>query len=186
MEHFTLRCKHCKKEYIYCTYGNGHEYGTEEGCSKEYCSECQKAIDNALKSIPIKFKPIKEKIIDEKEKQKIIQELESIKSEAEKKDCFHVVSLVNSKFDNVDRYTYDGKTYYVEYNDENPNDKYLSIEVEYDIINEKSTSKAWRTTTNSTFQHGRSFGSTFNVTTQELDMPKGSVFGQDFLNVKKD
>ena len=180
MQHFILRCKHCKKEYTYCTYGNGHEYGTEEGCSREYCSECQKAIDNALKSIPIKFRPIKEEVTDEKEKQKILQELESIKSEVEKKDCFNVVSLLNSKFDNIDRYTYNGKTYYVEYDDENPNDKHLSIEVEYDIINEKSTSKVWRTTNNNTFQHGRSCGSIFKVTEQKLDRPTGNLFWQDF------
>ena len=47
MQHYRLRCKHCGKEYTYCTYGNGPEYGTQEGCSMEYCAECQKAIDEA-------------------------------------------------------------------------------------------------------------------------------------------
>ena len=51
MQHFRLRCKHCYKEYVYCTYGNGPEYGTEAGCSREYCAECQKAIDDALGKI---------------------------------------------------------------------------------------------------------------------------------------
>ena len=31
MQHLILRCKHCHKEYTYCTYGNGPEFGTEEG-----------------------------------------------------------------------------------------------------------------------------------------------------------
>ena len=35
MQHYRLRCKHCGKEYTYCTYGNGPEYGTQEGCSME-------------------------------------------------------------------------------------------------------------------------------------------------------
>lgn len=55
MQHFRLRCKHCGKEYTYCTYGNGPEYGTQEGCSMEYCAECQKAIDKALETIPRRY-----------------------------------------------------------------------------------------------------------------------------------
>lgn len=57
MQHFILRCKHCNKEYTYCTYGNGPEYGTEAGCSMEYCAECQKAIDEAFAKIKVKFEP---------------------------------------------------------------------------------------------------------------------------------
>ena len=57
MEHWILRCKHCQREYTYCTYGNGDCYGTEEGCSEEYCAECQKAIDEALSKILVKFEP---------------------------------------------------------------------------------------------------------------------------------
>ena len=57
MQHFKLRCKHCHTEYTYCTHGNGSEYGTEEGCSKEYCARCQKAIDNALAKIPVECQP---------------------------------------------------------------------------------------------------------------------------------
>ena len=178
MEHYILRCKHCKKEYTYCTYGN------EDGCSKEYCSECQKAINDALKSIPVKFKPVRARITDEKEKQKILKELENIKSEAEKNNIFNVVSLLTSNKDNIDRYTYNGKTYYVEYDDETPNDKCLSVEAEYDIINEKTTSKFWRATNKNTFQHGRSYGSIFKslevIPIQKLNMPDGQLLWNDY------
>lgn len=27
MEHIIRRCKHCNKEYTYCTYGNGTNWG---------------------------------------------------------------------------------------------------------------------------------------------------------------
>lgn len=157
MEHIKIRCKHCKKEYIYCTYGNGPEYGTEEGCSKEYCAECQQAIDNALANIPVKFKPIKVEITDEKEKKKILSQLYDIKTKAEKNDVFHVIRLNwgSSNYDNIDIYTYNSKTYYVEYNDDTPNDKHLLIEMEYDITAEKVTSKLWKTTHENSFQHGR-------------------------------
>ena len=39
MQHIYRRCKHCNKEYLYCTYGNGPEWGTEEYCSMDYCGE---------------------------------------------------------------------------------------------------------------------------------------------------
>lgn len=29
MQHIYRRCKHCNKEYFYCTYGNGPDWGTE-------------------------------------------------------------------------------------------------------------------------------------------------------------
>lgn len=161
MEHIIIRCNHCKKEYIYCTYGNGPEYGTEEGCSREYCAECQKAIDNALANIPVKFKPIKVKITDEEEKKKILTQLYDIKAKTEKSDVFHVIRLLNSNYDNIDICVCNSKTYYIEYNDDTPNDKHLSVEMEYDIIAEKTTSKLWKTTHGNTFQHGRSINNEF-------------------------
>ena len=71
MEHLILRCNHCKKQYTYCTYGNGPEYGTEKDCTKEYCAECANAINNALKSIPIRFEGRPVKITDSKEEERI-------------------------------------------------------------------------------------------------------------------
>lgn len=163
MEHIKIRCKHCKKEYIYCTYGNGPEYGTEEGCSEEYCAECQKAIDYALLNIPVKFKPVKVEITDEEEKKKILIQLYDIKAKIEKGDVSHMVALLNSDYDNIDMYICNSKTYYIEYNDNTPNDKHLSIEMEYDIIAGKTTSKLWKTTNKNTFQHGRGIVNAFKI-----------------------
>lgn len=55
MEHIYCRCKHCGKTYTYCTYGNGPAYGTQEGCSREYCGDCQTAINKALERIPRRY-----------------------------------------------------------------------------------------------------------------------------------
>ena len=55
MQHIYRRCKHCNKEYLYCTYGNGPDWGTEKYCSMDYCGECQKAIDDALSNIPERY-----------------------------------------------------------------------------------------------------------------------------------
>lgn len=49
MQLYTLRCKHCGRTYMYCTHYNDYGY------SKDYCSECQTAIDNALNKIPKKI-----------------------------------------------------------------------------------------------------------------------------------
>lgn len=69
MQHISCRCKHCGKSYTYCTYGNGPQFGTEEGCSMEYCGECQTAINEALSKIPVKFKPTLVPVTDEKTKE---------------------------------------------------------------------------------------------------------------------
>lgn len=162
MEHLILRCKHCKKEYTYCTYGNGPQYGTEEGCSKEYCAECQKAIDNALANIPVKFKPIKVEITDEEEKKKILTQLYDVKeAQEEKNGISNSIRLLNSEYDNIDIYVCNLKTYYIEYNDDTPDDKHLSVEMEYDIVAEKTTSKFWKTICENTFQYGCSIRKAF-------------------------
>ena len=69
MQHISCRCKHCGKSYSYCTYGNGPQFGTEEGCSMEYCGECQTAINDALSKIPVKFRPTLVPVTDEKTKE---------------------------------------------------------------------------------------------------------------------
>lgn len=153
MEHFTLRCKHCRKLYTYCTYGNGPEYGTEEGCSKEYCAECQTAINKALKEIPIKFKPIKVEIEDDA----LLKELLEIKNKHNGTPFSWIVSIVQGDYDNVDTYTHDGKTYYVQYNDDTPDDLHLFVEKEYDVANQKVTNNYWKTENGETYIHGRRF-----------------------------
>lgn len=70
MQHFRRRCKHCGKAYTYCTYGNGPEYGTQKGCSMDYCAECQNAIDDALAKKTIRIVK-KYTLVDAKEIERI-------------------------------------------------------------------------------------------------------------------
>ena len=67
MEHLIYRCKNCCKTYVYCTYGNGEEFGTEEGCTREYCAECGNAISKALHDIPRKYMSIRQLVTDKTE-----------------------------------------------------------------------------------------------------------------------
>ena len=145
MQHFHLRCKHCHREYTYCTYGNGPEYGTEAGCSMEYCAECKKAIDEALAAIPIKyswkFKEIKEP--------RIFDFLAKVKKEYldnEKHSVFPSIletSYFWDGYDNREDYRYKGRTYVVRWNDATPDKKIVTIKAEYDLIKKDFTGKAW-------------------------------------------
>ena len=188
MQHFILRCKHCGREYVYCTYGNGSDYGTEEGCSMDYCSDCQKAIDTALSAIPVKFRPCRKEITDEKEKEELFLRLSEIRSEYEKPGCFHVVSAMNSsEYDNVDSYMYKGCGYYIEYNDATPDEKHLSVDVEYDILKGKVGERIWRYDKPDSYIHGRSMKSLFvsfkHVSSIDLSEPSGLLFYNDFNKV---
>lgn len=71
MEHIICRCQNCQKSYTYCTYGNGPQFGTDEGCTREYCAECAKAIQEVLHRIPRKYMGIRQKITDPKEIERI-------------------------------------------------------------------------------------------------------------------
>ena len=147
MQHFILRCKHCQKEYTYCTYGNGPEYGTEAGCSMEYCAECQKAFDDAFANIKVKFEP---RYVEIQPTFGLDAILENIKKEQQKDTSFPpVIAYRNSDngYENVEEYTHKGKTFHVEYDDGGK--KHYFILVEYDIENKKfNVNKPWRAENN--------------------------------------
>lgn len=139
MQHWKLRCKHCQKQYVYCTYGNGPEYGTEAGCSKEYCAECQKAIDDALNNIPVKFASR----LVEIEEPNLFPVLDKIKEEHEKNAVFNCMRVTYGEYDVEDKYTHDFKIYWVKYNLDTPNEKHLFVEQEFDIFKRELTGKSW-------------------------------------------
>lgn len=180
MQHFILRCKHCQKEYVYCTYGNGPEYGTEDGCSMDYCPECQKAIDEALRKIPIKFEgrfqPINEPLL--------FPLFSKIRN-----DVVGVYKIYYcGKYDNCDTYTHNGLKFNVEYNDNTPNDRHISVEMEYDLIEKKFTGKPWKGESKDSYIHGRNtsreIASAINGKTYEpkpMPEPTGILFFNDVV-----
>ena len=148
MQHFRLRCKHCQKEYTYCTYGNGPEYSTEEGCSMEYCAECQKAIDKTLGKIPVKFKSKQMEIKEDR----LFPLFDKIKIEVEKERkksvyfdaCICVGHAEASNYDIIEEYHHDGIHYFVKWIDESPDDKHIFVDMEYDIKKKKFTGQPWK------------------------------------------
>ena len=160
MQHLRIRCKHCQREYTYCTYGNGPEYGTESGCSMEYCADCQKAIDEALGKIPKKYTwrwldicptfGLLEALAETKEKVEKARN-ESVLLTAVPNDFFY------SPYDNVDIYVRDGVEYMVVWNDSTPNNKHVLVKMEYDLTHDCFTDNAWRTDKREAYCHTRPF-----------------------------
>ena len=143
MQHYILRCKHCHKEYTYCTYGNGPEYGTEFGCSMDYCAECQSAIDNALSQITKKFEA-RDLEIDQPG---LFSVFDKIRAEEEKKEKLwpniHRVGECGD-YDNAEIYIHDRKKFYVRWNDDTPAEKHIFISMEYDLLNNEFTKNPWK------------------------------------------
>ena len=142
MQHIRRRCKHCGKEYTYCTYGNGPEYGTQEGCSMDYCAECQKAIDDALAKIPLRIVK-KYTLVDAKEIERISKTFEE-----EKEKYYSTPKLINAarmipdwNCESVEMCYIDRTEYYkcVEYD----GTILYKVAVEYDVIEEKFTGKKY-------------------------------------------
>lgn len=146
MQHWILRCKHCNREYVYCTYGNGPEYGTEEGCSQEYCAECQKAINDSLSKIPVKYREHLEEIDFTPE---LIEAFKKLKNKRENDETGVFPSVTcyvpdPTDYDVIEQYQYKNRRYEVKYYEGTPEDRHLFAIMEYDIINDKPTGKPWR------------------------------------------
>lgn len=197
MQHFILRCKHCQKEYTYCTYGNGPDYGTEEGCSMEYCAECQKAIDKAFSVIPVKFKPerkeIKEPLLLELFS-KIREEEQQKKKEEEEKNKigFPVIcySTDPDNYDNIETYIHKNKKYQVKWNDKTPDKKHLFVFMEYDILKGCFTKRPWRYDEKDSYSFHRNAwkmmlkplteNDTKPIPVEPMSMPIGNLFFMDW------
>ena len=191
MEHLIIRCKHCHKEYTYCTYGNGPEYGTEEGCSMEYCAECQKAIDNALGKIPLKFRhefvPINEPLL-----LPVFQEIKSSEAKYPPGLCWPTITRLFycGNYDNIDEYVHKGILYRVEWDDDKPEELHVSVDMEYDIENNKLTGNPWTTDEKDSYRHGRNSSKDLSRSLEKfaneklsvvpMGKPAGHLFFSDF------
>ena len=142
MQHCRRRCKHCGKAYTYCTYGNGPEYGTQEGCSMDYCAECQNAINDALAKIPLRIVK-KYTLVDAKEIERIskIFEEEKEKSYSTSKIFTSRTMIPGWNCESVEMCYIDRTEYYkcVEYD----GTILYKVAVEYDVIEEKFTGKKY-------------------------------------------
>lgn len=173
MEHLIRRCKHCQKEYTYCTYGNGPEYGTEEGCSMDYCAECQKAIDDALGKIPLKFchefVPINEPLL-----LPVFQEIKNNYAKHPSGLCWPMFTRMYccGNYDNIDEYIHNGILYRVEWDDDKPEELHVSVDMEYDIENKRLTGKPWITEEKDRYSHGRNSGKALERTFKEIEKVK--------------
>jgi hypothetical protein len=143
MQHIRRRCKHCGKAYTYCTYGNGPEYGTQEGCSMEYCAECQNAINDALAKIPLRIVKEYALVNDAKEIERVSEIFEE-----EKEKYYNTAKFLNLRkmipdwnCESVEMCYIDRTEYYkcVEYD----GSVSYKVAVEYDVIEEKFTGKKY-------------------------------------------
>lgn len=146
MQHLLRRCKHCGKTYTYCTYGNGPGYGTEPGCSMDYCADCQNAINDALAKIPIRY--IKKHIFvsDQEEitRLKTIFEDEKAKHYANENIIHAALMIPDWGFDEVEKCYIDWVEYYKCVEDDGRT--LFQVAMEYDTVEGKFTGKKYEET----------------------------------------
>ena len=145
MQHIYRRCKHCNKEYVYCTYGNGPDWGTEKHCSMDYCGECQKAINDALSNIPERYS-YKMEIIPKEDFDYINKTIDTQYLEYKKETSGNVFGLtqivIENEYDAVEG-CYIDYIYYTRGTKEN-GDIEIKQSMEYDLIDKKLTGKKYR------------------------------------------
>lgn len=143
MQHYVLRCKHCHKTYTYCTHGN------EDGCSMDYCGECQTAIDNALGKIKVKFEP---KFVEIKPTFGLPDLLNRIRENEKRHSENHsfnfpsiiCLNLPDCEYDNIEEFTHEGKTYRIAWDDGHDDELHYFIQMEYDIEKDAVTRNVWK------------------------------------------
>lgn len=189
MQHIKCRCKHCQKIYYFCTYGNGPSYGTESGCSQEYCGECQTAITEALSKIPVRFKPKFKEIIPSLGIDSMLGLIKEVKIKelgTKKMGLGDVVCYSDSEgYDNVETYNHTGKTFRIEWNDDTPNEKHYFIKMEWDVEKKGYTGNHWESDNYyDTYSFHRSMKPLISelmaVTANPLPKPTGELFSEPF------
>lgn len=181
MEHISRRCKHCNKEYTYCTYGNGPDWGTEKHCSMDYCGECQKAINDALSKIPVRYS-YKMELISKEEFDYVNKIIDTQYQEYKKETSGNVFGLTQSVIENeyvdIDG-CYFGHIYYTRGTKEN-GDIEIKQSMEYDLIDKKLTGKRYRFYDKPCNQYKPltllKFPSVELIKVKPLDPPTGKIF----------
>lgn len=146
MQHLELRCKHCGIRYTYCTYGNS------DGCSKEYCGECQTAINEALSKIPKKITKRIDYITDKAEKLRLdsVFDIEKKRYETNhllKEESSHsfpelIPVIGNWGYKSVECCYINGVEYYRCYNEDGTFD--IKAAKEFNLINKEYTGELYK------------------------------------------
>ena len=148
MQHIYRRCKNCNKEYLYCTYGNGPDWGTEKYCSMDYCGECQKAIYDALSTIPERYS-YKMELIPKEDYDYINKTIDTQYQEYKKEKSNNLLGVFGvTSIAMGDEYVdiegcYINHIYYTRGTKEN-GDIEIKQSMEYDLIDKKLTGKKYR------------------------------------------
>jgi hypothetical protein len=145
MQHYTLRCKHSCRTYTYCTHGN------DDGCSKDYCGECQTAIDNALNKIPKKISKHIDILTDKAEQLRLDSIFDINKRKYEMDKNLEVVSshslptfvpiIANWGYKTVERCYVNRVEYYRCVKDDGTFD--IKVAKEYDLIKNEYTGELY-------------------------------------------
>lgn len=161
----------------------------------DYCAECQKAIDEALNKIPVKFGP-KYMEVDDKRLLRLFNEIREKVEKDRKEDENHwpelhpILPTLCSKYDIVERYTHKGREYLVEYDEDKPEEKHVTILAEYDLIKKKFTGNAWideKSHKDTFIRQQNPWKALFReqirsyIPSTPMDEPSGKVFFNDFL-----
>lgn len=181
MQHIYRRCKNCNKEYLYCTYGNGPDWGTEKYCSMDYCGECQKAIDDALSKIPEKYS-YKMELIPKEDYDYISKTIDTQYLKYKKEisnNVFGVTSIaMGDEYVDIEG-CYINHIYYTRGTKEN-GDIEIRQSMEYDLIDEKLTGKKYRFYDMPCMQYKPlsilKFPTVELVKVKPLDPPTGKIF----------
>lgn len=188
MQHYKRRCKHCGKTYTYCTYGNGPIYGTEDGCSIDFCSECQNAIDEALKIIPKRYDVRYTLLDDSKDKDISTIRIELNKAFDEERDIYNnktqtrMISISKTIGDwgykYIERCFIDGVEYFRCTKEDDTIE--FKVAMEYDVINKKFTGDKYYDHNNPYRGYSpviqTKFYPTDLVPVSPLAKPKGDIF----------
>lgn len=140
MRFYTLRCKHCGRTYTYCTSYNDYGY------SKDYCSECQTAIDNALNKIPKKISKRIDILTDKAERLRLDSIFDINKRKYEMDISSHnlqtfIPSIVDWGYKTVERCYINRVEYYRCVKDDGTFD--IKVAKEYDLIKNEYTGKLY-------------------------------------------
>ena len=169
MQHYTLRCKHCGSTYTYCTYENS------DGCSKDYCGECQTAIKNALNKIPKKISKHIDILTDNAEKLRLDSIFDINKHKYEMDKHLESVSshslptivpvIANWGYKTVERCYINRVEYYRCVKDDGTFD--IKVAKEYDLIKNEYTGELYvETDKNNGYEYTPVIQSTFPVSTE--------------------